>query len=174
MGRGGAEALLHHSLHPPAPFRLLTPRMLFGTKVEVWETSPGVHTHGYSYPRKDVPLCLPDEGLCLSVVSGWGLKREGLVQPLPPPNTSFYYSNPPCPCCHPCSNLIAARSLALDSTAEVLSLWGPQVCCGPGCQMHWDSPSVHEGWGSCELLLLWTRLWRQLRQILSLCWISIS
>ena len=77
MGRGGAEVLLHHTLHPPTPFLLLMPRMLFGTNVEVWETSPGAHTHRYSHPRKDEPLCLPDEGLCLSVVSGWGLKRGG-------------------------------------------------------------------------------------------------
>ena len=92
---------------------------------------------GWTY----MSLCLPNKGLCLSVVSRWELKREGLVQP-PPRSKYFPCSNPPGPCPHPPSHLIAARSLAFSSKGGflLLSLWGPQVWYGPGFQMNCDPP----------------------------------
>lgn len=60
--------------------------------------------------QEDVPLCLPNGRLCLSLVSQCRDLR-GRTQSLL--NACFSYSHPPCPWSQPHSNLVASRSLAL-------------------------------------------------------------
>ena len=55
MGRAGDETCCR-TLHPPTRFLLCMPRVLFGTKVEVGETSPGVDTHVTLSPQQGTVL----------------------------------------------------------------------------------------------------------------------
>ena len=70
-----AEALPSPTRHLPTPF-LLMPGMPSGPKAEIWETVPGVHTHGCSHAHKGV-CCF------VSLMRDWGIEREGLGQPPP-------------------------------------------------------------------------------------------
>ena len=55
MGRAGDEACCR-TLHLPTWFLLCMPRVLFGTKVEVGETSSGVDTHVTLSPQQGIVL----------------------------------------------------------------------------------------------------------------------
>lgn len=101
----------------PSTSNVLPPpyaRDTFWHKVEIWETFPGVHTHG-----AHMLLCFPNEGLCLSTVSGWGIERESLVQPRLLSKFLLVLQQSSLLSLPPVLNFLAARSLALRFQSRV-------------------------------------------------------